>query len=250
VNLSNYDVPVVDQGKLGSCPANALAGLLGWYIKKNDGTTYKASRLFTYYYTRTIEGSPVDQDTGATIRGAIGSLAMFGVPPEESSMQGITWPYDISKFAQAPPTEASFAAFNYQGVAYTLIDKPGTPDVLEAVKSVLAAGLPMEFGFDCFDSVGQADFNGGAFPAPTSNEQVQDGHAVVAVGYDDNYVTTNTTDNSTSTGALFIKNSWGTAWGKSGYGYLPYWYLQNGHASDFWTLTGAKFLDADQFAWM
>jgi C1A family cysteine protease len=251
VDLSSSDVPVVDQQQLGSCPANALAGLLGWYIKKNNGMIYVASRLFTYYYTRILEGSPIDQDTGTTIRGALGSLALFGVPPEKSSLQGIAWDYEDykTKFTQAPPMMTSFVALNYQGVAYTLIDKPGTPDVLGTIKGVLAAGLPMEFGFDCFESIVQADQNGGAFPVPTSDEQVVAGHAVEAVGYDDNYITTNTTDNSKSTGALFIKNSWGETWGIKGYGYLPYWYVQNGHASDFWTLTDAKFLDPDQFAW-
>ena len=94
----------------------------------------------------------------------MGSLAMFGVPPEISSLQGIAWPYDITKiYTQAPPMEVSFAALNYQGFSYALIDKPETPDVLMEVKKFLAAGFPMAFGFDYFDSINQAE-RAGAIP--------------------------------------------------------------------------------------
>lgn len=251
VDLRKYDVPIVDQGALGSCPANAMAGLLGWVIKKYNGVTFISSRLFTYYYARMLDGSATDQDTGSTVRAAMASIAMFGVPPEESSLYGVSWPYDISKYTQSPPMKASVAALNYQGISYALIDKPGTSDVLEAVKSVLATGIPMAFGFDCFESIFDKEaIETGAIPVPTRNERIIAGHVVEAVGYDDDYISINPRDKSESTGALLIKNSWGTKWGEGGYGHLPYWYLQNGnlrHAADFWTLTAAKFLNMNHF---
>jgi C1A family cysteine protease len=233
VDLRAYDVPIVDQGNLGSCTANALAGLLGWYIKKTTGMNYVASRLFTYYMTRLLEGRPANQDTGATIRGTIGSLAVFGVPPETSSLKGIVWPYTISKFSQIPPMAVSLAALAYQGVTYALIDKPGTQDVLGTIKSVLAAGFPMEFGFDVFSSYPSASKTG-IFAVPKPGEQIVGGHAVMAVGYDD------------SMQALLIRNSWGLV-GNAGYFWLPYWYILNNHAADFWTLTSARFINLGQF---
>lgn len=70
----------------------------------------------------------------------------------------------------------------------------------------------------------------GAIPFPKPGDRVLGGHAIVAVGYDDAEKIGN------DKGALLIGNSWGTAWGESGYGRLPYTYAEAGLADDFWSL--------------
>src|ERR1700730_11814089 len=40
--------PIVDQGQLGSCTAQAAAGLLGYFERHTSGTSVDASRLFLY----------------------------------------------------------------------------------------------------------------------------------------------------------------------------------------------------------
>ena len=60
------DLPdVFDQGQLGSCTANAVAGAVEYDAKLNGPDPGFLSRLWIYYYERKIEGSPADQDTGA-----------------------------------------------------------------------------------------------------------------------------------------------------------------------------------------
>jgi len=60
---------------------------------------------------------------------------------------------------------------------------------------------------------------------PSAEEPVIGGHAVLAVGYDDE-------------DAVFVcRNSWGPTWGDAGYFYMPYAYLLDDNLSDdFWTI--------------
>jgi C1A family cysteine protease len=64
---------------------------------------------------------------------------------------------------------------------------------------------------------------------PKPNEQLEGGHAVLAVGYDD------------VNQWFIVRNSWGTGWGMKGYFTLPYSYLLDQNLSDdFWTIRVVK----------
>jgi len=92
---------VYDQGNLGSCTANAIAGALEFEQTKQGLKTFTPSRLFIYYNERVIEHT-VNTDSGAQIRDGIKSVGSIGAPPETD------WPYDISKFAEKPPQVPAF----------------------------------------------------------------------------------------------------------------------------------------------
>src|SRR5438270_592149 len=64
---------VYDQGQLGSCTANAIAGALEFDQLKQQLQDYLPSRLFIYYNERVIEGT-VDSDSGAMIRDGMKSV--------------------------------------------------------------------------------------------------------------------------------------------------------------------------------
>src|ERR1700691_1740687 len=49
--------PVYDQGQLGSCTANAIAGAIEFDQKKLGKPQFTPSRLFIYYNERVMEGS-------------------------------------------------------------------------------------------------------------------------------------------------------------------------------------------------
>ena len=214
VDLTAEMPPVYDQGQLGSCTANALAGAFEFDLEKQGLTDFEPSRLFIYYNERAIEGT-VSTDSGAQIRDGVKTLSKQGVCPESD------WPYDIAKFAQKPAkklyTEAKANKVAlYQRVAQTT----------SQLKGCLAEGYPFVIGFTVYESFESEQVaQSGVVPMPTAGEKVLGGHAVVIVGYDE------------SEQRFRARNSWGTGWGQQGYFTIPYGYLTDSSLSaDFWTL--------------
>ena len=235
VDLRQWCSPIEDQGDLGSCTANAGVGVLEYFQRRAFGKYLGASRLFLYKVTRNLLGITGDQ--GAELRDTMKAMVLFGVPPENY------WPYKIEKFDEEPQAFCYAFAQSYKTTKYYRLDPAGqgTEKTLEAVKKSLAAGLPPMFGFTAYSSI-PADGDGkGEIPFPGSGDSVEGGHAIVAVGYDD------TKKVGKDTGALLIRNSWGTGWGDKGYGWLPYSYVQQGLAVDFWTLVDSGFVDTELF---
>lgn len=231
IDLRSYCSPIEDQGNLGSCTANAGVGLLEYYERRAFGKYLNASRLFLYKTTRNLMG--ITGDHGAYLRDTIKAMTMFGVPPESY------WSYNINAFDNEPSSFVYSLANNYKSIKYFRLDPAGTSysTVLTNVKTQAAAGLPCMFGFTVYSNIS----NAGEIPFPSRGDSVLGGHAVCCVGYDDNKVI------GSQKGALLIRNSWGNSWGYSGYGWLPYSYITQGLASDFWSLTQASFVDTDLF---
>lgn len=244
VDLRQWCSPIEDQQQLGSCTANAGVGVVEYFQRRAKGKHLDGSRLFVYKATRNL--MQVTGDTGAWLRNTMGALVLCGVPEEKY------WPYTDADpaFDAEPPSFVYAIADNYEALKYFCHDPQGAnisgANVLASVKKYLAAGVPSMFGFWGFASFDYCDTRGG-IPYPCPGEQAQWGHAIVAVGYDDGKKIKNTRCNKSTTGALLIRNSWGTAWGDNGYGWLPYDYVKNRLALDFWSLLSMEWVDSKQF---
>jgi C1A family cysteine protease len=240
VDLRQYCSPIENQANLGSCTAHAAMGIIEYYENRTFGRFVDGSRLFVYKTTRELMGWT--GDTGANLRNVMGALVLFGVPPEKF------WPYNVAKFDVEPTAFVYELAARYGALQYLRHDPVGkTPlAALAEVKAFLAAGLPSMFGFYGFPSCNSADVKG-AFPYPAPTEHAIWGHAVAAMGFDDNLKIKNLASGQVTTGALLIRNSWGTTWGNAGYGWLPYDYVLNRYALDFWTLLQMSWVQSGVF---
>jgi C1A family cysteine protease len=210
--------------------------MVEYFERRAFGRHLDGSHLFLYKVTRQLLG--FQGDDGAYLRDTMKALVLFGLPPENF------WPYEVEKYNDDPTPFCFSFAQNYKAIEYYRLDPPGTPKaaVLKNIRAKLGAELPVMFGFSVYSSMPPVGDGEGEIAFPTAGDSLMGGHAVLAVGYDDDKKVGN------ETGALLIRNSWGPDWGRSGYGWLPYAYVEAGLADDFWTMVKGSFIDSDLFA--
>jgi len=211
VDLRAQCSPIKNQGVLGSCTANSLAGIVEFENRRAGKNPPDLSRLFIYYNERALENT-IRTDGGAQLRTGIKSLASVGVCPEEH------WPYLTDAFTRKPDQEDYDVAAEYKINVYSRLRNKD--DMLNC----LADGFPFVFGFTIYDSF-ESDVvaRTGNVPMPHTSEKSLGGHAVYAVGYD------------METERFLVANSWGTDWGQQGFFTLPFAYVTDPDlACDFW----------------
>jgi C1A family cysteine protease len=241
VDLRKWCSPVEDQEDLGSCTANAVAAAVEYSERKTTGKHLDASRLFLYKVTRNL--MKTTGDTGGFLKSALGALVLFGMPPEEY------WPYETKNFDIEPNSFCYAFAQNYRCISYFRHDPNGTSpeEVLTSVKQYLVNSIPSVFGFTVYQSIQTQEVaKTGCIPFPYVKEKILGGHAIIAVGYDDKKKIPSAAGRGTA-GALLIRNSWGEGWGEAGYGWLPYEYVLQGLAIDWWSVLKQDWVDAGIF---
>ena len=214
VDLRSHCPAVYDQGPLGSCTGNAIAGAIQFEMIRQKMSDWTPSRLFIYYNERVIENT-VNSDSGAQIRDGIKTVNKQGVCPETM------WPYVRNEFDKKPYDTCYTSALQNKAVSYQRVAQ-----ILTQMKGCLAEGFPFVAGFTAYSSFeGQEVAKTGVLGLPDKSEDVVGGHAVLVVGYNDSKKT------------WLVRNSWSANWGQAGYFTMPYAYLLNEDlASDFWTI--------------
>lgn len=203
--------PVKDQGMLGSCVGFAVAAMKEWQEQmeherevaegKRDHREldhYDLSESWIYWNSKKID--PWPNEEGTSIRCAMQVLEKIGVPCEKA------YPYN-DKFEGKPESWAKLIA------KWGLIDSYWRCNGLNELRHALLDG-PVVMGIACFEEIFFVG-NDGFIPYPANPDNFYGGHAVCAVGYDDEKK------------LVKFKNSWSKYWGENGYGYIPYSYVND-----------------------
>lgn len=211
---------VYDQGQLGSCTGNAVAGAVH-YNNILDGVDFGVpSRLFIYWWERYFEGT-VSYDSGAYGHDGFRCVHHKGVPPEELC------PYNINFFKDKPSSEAITEAEKHKVGKYV---HPGLPlyrsieDRTQALKSLLSNKQTVAFGFTVYESFESRKVSEtGIVPVPSAGEMAVGGHEVLLIGYLKDYP-----DHG------LVRNSWGAGWGQEGYCLMPWEIISNTKYASDW----------------
>jgi C1A family cysteine protease len=228
VDWREYCGPVEDQAGLPTSAAHACVGLVQQFERFATGRDARLSRLFVHYVASRMEGA-----ANTSLRIALKAAVRFGIPPEKY------WPYEAERIAREPDAFAYSFQRDYTTIRYVRLDSRVSTgqDVLNRVRFFLSAGFAIAFGFP----VSSAVSDHGEIPYPVNADSMLGGQAAIAIGFDDRLRI------RSDKGALLLRNSWGKAWGDGGYGWIPYTYVRERLAADFWTLFKPSWLESGEF---
>lgn len=208
--------PISDQGRLGSCVANATVDALEMLQGlENPNNVQSLSRLFVYYNARHLEERPI-LDRGTYIRNAFKSLQDIGVCLESE------WPYVESKVNKQPPLLSFKTALGNKISDYYTLSSTGIQRIND-IETAIVSDHPVVFGLRINDEF--FDANSKIIQTP---ESTSGGHAMIITGF--------------NTEAFYVRNSWGNSWGDgTGHCWISKSYISGPLCSDIWVPTVKQF---------
>ena len=212
VDLTSQFPPPGNQGGQGSCTAWAVAYALksmhegqtrGWSLSTSDHQFSPA-----YVYNQINGGS----DNGSYIGDAMNLMVNQGC----CTLQ--TMPYNQNDYTTQPNATQKAEAQNYKEANWAQLTYSygsGSTATVNTIKEYLAGNDGVVLSIPIY-------YNYWTSGSPYFNEDGSyvGGHAICLVGYNDNLSMPDG-----STGAFKFINSWGSGWGSSGFGYVPYSYI-------------------------
>ncbi|KIA65510.1 hypothetical protein FG87_07805 [Nocardia vulneris] len=195
-SLRQYALPPGDQGPVGSCVTWAT-GYTGYGILMHEQQIAGSPMAPMFIYSQIAKGD--DEGTYAGV--ALPLEQQQGIDTKSDYWQG-----DFDYTTQPDAAERANAAHYKLSGAKDLTKG----DIVANIKSAIAAGLPVPFGFEVRESFESLDGANSNYN-PSRSERILGGHEVTIVGYDAKGVT--------------IENSWGANWGNNGFFTAPWSFI-------------------------
>lgn len=215
VDLRDGFSPVGNQGQFGSCTSFATIKGLQEFLVKKQGRYEAQAPAYLWYQARRQTGGK-GQDTGVPTEFAMKMLDAYGSVPEKE------FPYLEASKQKDEAARKEFlerqpgGALETKGKKNRIMTGYKSVTKLSAIRKGLADGVPVVLAMRVYSSIGKTGKNG-MLPMPTTKDEFQGGHAVIAAGYDNEKK------------VLIVRNSWGSDWADGGYFYMPYEYVKQGH---------------------
>lgn len=223
-----------DQGNLGSCVANS-SGQEFCFVRN----VMPRSRLQIYYEARRLQGWQ-NEDNGCYIRDAMKVLAQLGAGRET------WWPYIEDKFDVDPPLKVDRDALLRRIMTYYRLESKAD------FRRCLLENYTFVCGITVYDYFVDVPVFGmpkashfGIIPMPLRTEKDQGGHAVLVIGYDDDFINSDWAKAAVAEGfplhaipkrVYIVRNSWGPNWGRKGNFAIDAEYIENNNlCGDCWT---------------
>jgi C1A family cysteine protease len=218
-DLTDQLTDVKDQGNRGTCVAFSAVAVREFLA----GSQPDLSEQFLYWWCD--DHDPVPEEPGTTVEMGFNGLFQAGVCKES------TWRYNSEAIKGnegqgPPPAGASDEAKDYKITKILDLDENSIDELKKCLNGTNdLPGRPIAFSIPVYNSwlLSNAVMLSGQITMPLPGEEVEGGHAMVMVGYQD--------DASVPGGGFFIiRNSWGPRWGQNctfgaGYGTIPYQYI-------------------------
>lgn len=221
---NDYDIPnelpAYNQEDLGSCVLNATCGAANIVLGVEGKKTDMLSRLFLYWQCRLQMGS-TDQDSGTYVQLAVDRVGNIGVCEER------IWPYNTSKFTDAPTPDTYPEASDNKFTAWFNLDPISTPgaDRLKQLETAIRSNHPVIYGSPVSSAI-QSYQPGQILTIPDANDIIG-GHSTCFTGV--RYIN----------GARVwrVRNSWGTDFGDNGHFLMDDAWAGWVDLNDLWVLT-------------
>ncbi|PBJ83126.1 peptidase C1 [Lysobacteraceae bacterium NML93-0399] len=206
--FTKLGVPVLDQGEEGACTAYGLATVAHTLLRRRqpEPVTERMSTRMLYDMARRYDEWEGEDYDGSSCRGAMKGWHRHGVCAEEC------WPAETGPLHEIYTEERARAAQEHPLGAYYRVNHKDLVAMHAAFAEVgvLYASAAVHAGWLAPPKSGVIEWQ---------EQPVAGWHAFAIVGYDRD--------------GFWLQNSWGTRWGRRGYGWVSYdeW-LQRG--TDVW----------------
>jgi len=201
VDLSNYSVPVGNQGTVNSCVTWTIQyAMFGWYSRRQNRPGQPFNPMYTYSQISH------QQNVGTRPQDAL------KVAVEQGNDTMAHYSHNTNDYWDLPNAAERANAANYKIAGWnTLFQSPtgiGNATDTAAIKAALAQGKPVAISMTVRDPLFNVRNKDASYTFDDVTSPVAGRHEVMATGYD--------------AAGLWFQNSWGTGWGFNGYGHLSW----------------------------